>query len=40
MSVLKARCLGPCSMAPAVVIDGEVHGKAVPAELVDVLEEL
>jgi bidirectional [NiFe] hydrogenase diaphorase subunit len=40
LSVLKARCLGACSMAPAVVIDGEVHGHAVPEELVDVLEKL
>ncbi len=40
VSVLKARCLGACSMAPAVVIDGEVHGHAVPARLVDVLEKL
>ena len=40
VSVLKACCLGACSMAPAVVVDGEVHGHAVPAELVDVLEKL
>jgi bidirectional [NiFe] hydrogenase diaphorase subunit len=40
VSVLKARCLGACSMAPAVVVDGEVHGHAVPADLVDVLEKL
>ncbi len=40
VSLLKARCLGPCSMAPAVVIDGEVHGHALQAELVGVLEKL
>ena len=40
VSVLKARCLGACSMAPAVVVDGEVHGHAVPAELLEVLEKL
>ena len=40
LSLLKAFCLGPCSMAPAAVIDGEVHGKAVPAELVKLLEGL
>ncbi len=40
LSVLKARCLGACSMAPAVVVDGEVHGHAVPAQLVDALENL
>jgi len=40
ISVLKARCLGACSMAPAVVIDGEVHGKMVPSALVPLLEQL
>ena len=25
--VLTARCLGACSLAPAVVIDDNVHGK-------------
>jgi bidirectional [NiFe] hydrogenase diaphorase subunit len=40
VSVLKARCLGACSMAPAVVVDGNVHGHADPAELVDALEKL
>jgi bidirectional [NiFe] hydrogenase diaphorase subunit len=38
--VLKARCLGACSLAPAVVIDGEVHGKATPAGLKTLLEAL
>jgi bidirectional [NiFe] hydrogenase diaphorase subunit len=40
VSLLKARCLGACSMAPAVVIDGEVHGKVVASELADLLEQL
>jgi bidirectional [NiFe] hydrogenase diaphorase subunit len=40
LSLLKAFCLGPCSMAPAAVVDGEVHGKATPAELVQLLEGL
>jgi len=40
ISVLKARCLGACSMAPAVVLDGEVHGKMSPVELLSVLEGL
>ena len=40
VSLLKARCLGACSMAPAVVIDGEVHGKTVLAELSQLLEAL
>jgi bidirectional [NiFe] hydrogenase diaphorase subunit len=37
LSLLKARCLGACSMAPAVVIDGEVHGKVVPGDLTSLL---
>jgi bidirectional [NiFe] hydrogenase diaphorase subunit len=27
ISVLTAHCVGACSVAPVVVIDGEVHGK-------------
>lgn len=40
VSVLKARCLGVCSLAPAVVIDNEVHGKMTPAGLKTLLEAL
>ena len=40
VSVLKARCLGACSLAPAVVIDNEVHGKMTPAGLKTLLEAL
>jgi bidirectional [NiFe] hydrogenase diaphorase subunit len=40
LSLLKARCLGACSMAPAVVIDGQVHGRVAPGELVSLLEDL
>jgi bidirectional [NiFe] hydrogenase diaphorase subunit len=40
VSVLKARCLGACSLAPAVVIDGEVHGKIKPPALSSLLEAL
>ena len=40
VSVLKARCLGACSMAPAVVVDGQVHGKVEPSELASLLEGL
>ncbi|HMK95997.1 MAG TPA: bidirectional hydrogenase complex protein HoxE [Acidimicrobiales bacterium] len=40
VSVLKARCLGACSMAPAVVVDGEVRGKVGAPELVSLLEEI
>lgn len=40
LSLLKARCLGACSIAPAVVVDGEVHGKLSPAGLALLLEDL
>ena len=40
VSLLKARCLGACSMAPAVVVDGDVHGKVVASELASLLEGL
>jgi bidirectional [NiFe] hydrogenase diaphorase subunit len=31
LSVLTARCVGSCGLAPAVVFDGEVAGKLTPA---------
>jgi bidirectional [NiFe] hydrogenase diaphorase subunit len=40
LSLLKARCLGACSMAPAVVLDGAVHGKVRPADIGPLLEKL
>jgi bidirectional [NiFe] hydrogenase diaphorase subunit len=40
VSLLTARCLGACSLAPAVIVDGEVKGKAVAAELVAQLEAM
>ncbi|MGC8627129.1 MAG: bidirectional hydrogenase complex protein HoxE [Acidimicrobiales bacterium] len=39
-SLLQARCLGACSMAPAVVIDGEVHGRVTPEAVSSLLEQL
>ena len=30
LSVLTARCIGSCGLAPAVVFDGEVAGKLTP----------
>jgi bidirectional [NiFe] hydrogenase diaphorase subunit len=32
LSLLTARCLGACGLAPAVVFDGEVLGKLTPAD--------
>ncbi len=40
VSLLTARCLGACSLAPAVIIDGEVKGKIGSAELVAQLEAM
>ena len=34
VSLLTARCLGVCSLAPAAIVDGEVEGRVVPANLV------
>ena len=33
LSVLTARCLGSCGLAPAVVVDGEVVGKTTPEHM-------
>lgn len=40
LSLLTARCLGVCSLAPAAIVDGEVEGRVVPANLVARLEAL
>jgi bidirectional [NiFe] hydrogenase diaphorase subunit len=39
LSVLTARCLGSCGLAPAVVVDGVVLGKAGPKEMLARLEK-
>jgi bidirectional [NiFe] hydrogenase diaphorase subunit len=33
VSVLTARCIGSCGLAPAAVLDGEVAAKLTPAAL-------
>jgi bidirectional [NiFe] hydrogenase diaphorase subunit len=33
LSLLTARCLGACGVAPAVVLDGAVHGHQTPESL-------
>jgi bidirectional [NiFe] hydrogenase diaphorase subunit len=33
LSLVTARCLGSCGLAPAVVMDGAVHGKIGPTEM-------
>jgi bidirectional [NiFe] hydrogenase diaphorase subunit len=35
ISVLSARCIGACALAPAVVIDGQVVGKAAPDAILE-----
>jgi len=40
LSLLTARCLGACSLAPAAIVDGEVHGRVTPASLVERLGQL
>jgi bidirectional [NiFe] hydrogenase diaphorase subunit len=34
LSLLTARCLGACSLAPAVIVDGQVEGRVSPGEFV------
>lgn len=33
-------CIGACALAPAVVIDGKVHGQMTPDKLVKVIDEI
>ena len=40
VSLLTARCFGACSLAPAVILDGDVKGNVTPNDIVDRLEEL
>ena len=40
VSLLTARCLGACSLAPAVIVDGDVKGKVTASELVAQLEAM
>ena len=38
LSVLTARCIGSCGLAPAVVIDNEVAGRVEPSDMTERLE--
>ena len=40
LSLLTARCLGACSLAPAAIVDGEMEGRLDPREFVVRLETL
>jgi bidirectional [NiFe] hydrogenase diaphorase subunit len=39
LSLLTARCLGACGLAPAVVVDGAVLGKVGPREMLNRIEK-
>jgi bidirectional [NiFe] hydrogenase diaphorase subunit len=39
MSLLTARCIGACGIAPAVVFDGEVAGKVTPEAAIEKVEK-
>jgi bidirectional [NiFe] hydrogenase diaphorase subunit len=40
LSLLTARCLGACSLAPAVIVDGDVRGKVSTGDLIADLEAM
>ena len=40
LSLLTARCVGACSLAPVAVVDGVVEGRVTPHEFVARLEAL
>ncbi|MEZ6190618.1 MAG: bidirectional hydrogenase complex protein HoxE [Phycisphaerales bacterium] len=39
VSLLSARCVGSCGLAPAVVFDGEVSGKVTPETMTQKLDK-
>ncbi len=40
ISLLTARCMGACGIAPAVSLDGKVAGKQTPESLLEAVKEL
>jgi bidirectional [NiFe] hydrogenase diaphorase subunit len=38
VSLMSARCVGACGLAPAVVYDGEVAGKVTPDNMIEKIE--
>jgi bidirectional [NiFe] hydrogenase diaphorase subunit len=40
LSVVSARCLGACGLAPAVVLDGQVLANQAADELLDKIEKV
>ncbi len=39
LGIQVARCIGACGLAPAVVLDDEVHGKVLPADVLAMINE-
>jgi bidirectional [NiFe] hydrogenase diaphorase subunit len=39
VSLLKARCMGSCGLAPVVVMDGTLVGKVSPEQVTEYLQE-
>ncbi len=40
VSVMSARCIGACGLAPAVIRDGEIVGRLTPAQLHEDLDRI
>lgn len=40
ISLMTARCLGACGIAPAVIVDGEVAGKQEPKQVIAAINQL
>jgi bidirectional [NiFe] hydrogenase diaphorase subunit len=40
VSLMVARCVGACGIAPVIVIDGAVSGKQTPADVIDRVRQL
>jgi bidirectional [NiFe] hydrogenase diaphorase subunit len=40
LSLMVARCIGACGLAPTAVLDGQVNGKRSPAELVSAIDKM
>ncbi|CAN1211524.1 bidirectional hydrogenase complex protein HoxE [Tumidithrix helvetica PCC 7403] len=39
VSLMTARCIGACGIAPATVMDGQVHGKQTPESLMATMHD-
>ena len=39
LGVQVARCIGACGLAPAIVMDDEVHGKVLPTDVIEIINK-